>query len=103
MPSSAAFDHVCTGLEQNSILDRLEARGTVRIALKAAGLDAANVAPQQMSVVLEKVLPGELEARGLEDPGTICQRLSVGLDSLESGESPSDTPDAVFARLGAES
>ena len=102
MVSTAAFDHVCSSLESNSNFDRLEARGTVRIALKVAGLDAASVSPDQMLVVLKKVMPGELEARGLEDSTIISQLLAAGLDALDSS-APSDTPDAVFARLGSES
>jgi hypothetical protein len=64
---SAAFDRTCEELEERTDLDRLEARGTVRIALKGAGLDGASVDPAQMAIVLRKVLPSELETRGIAD------------------------------------
>ena len=37
------FDWVCAQLEERSSLDRLEARGTVRLALKQAGLEPRHV------------------------------------------------------------
>ena len=65
MADSPAFDWTCTELENETDLDRLEARGTVRIALKSSGLEAGTVLPDQMRVVIEKVLPTELGARGV--------------------------------------
>ena len=99
MADAEAFDFVCDHLEQNTMLDRLVARGTVRIALKEAGLEARTVSPDQMSVVAEKVLPAELNSRGIEDAEGICAAIKRGLDSLDSGAG-ADTPDAVFKRLG---
>jgi len=57
------FDAVADALEAQSPLDGLAARGTLRLALKSAGLDPKGVTPEQMRVVLERVLPGELETR----------------------------------------
>ena len=48
MPDSAAFEWTCNELEERCSLDRLEARGTVRLALKQAGLEARSVTPEQM-------------------------------------------------------
>jgi len=100
MADSPAFDHVCAGLEEGSSLDRLEARGTVRIALKEAGLDARHVTREQMVVVIERVLPTELERRGVENCDALCAELCRGLASVEMGETGAETPDAVFQRLG---
>ena len=100
MADSAAFARVCECLQQGSSLERLEARGTVRLALKVSGLEAASVAPEQMSVVVAKVLPAELDSRGVEDGPALCQRVAAELASLDS-DSSLQTPDAVFARLGA--
>ena len=99
MADAEAFDFVCDQLEQSTTLDRLAARGTVRIALKEAGLEARTVTPDQMSVVAEKVLPAELDSRGIGDAQTICAGIKGGLGSLDSGAG-ADTPDAVFKRLG---
>lgn len=99
MADAEAFDYVCDYLEQNSALDRLAARGTIRIALKQAGLEARTVSPEQMAVVVEKVLPKEITSRGVADAERVCTELGHGLGRLESGAA-AETPDAVFKRLG---
>ena len=99
MASSAAFEHVCEGLESLTSLDRLQCRGTVRLALKDAGLDPANVQPREMIVVLQRVLPSALRARSVEGADALCEQIARGLTSLASG-AQTDTPDAIFQRLG---
>jgi hypothetical protein len=95
---SASFTVVCEKLESRTQLDRLEARGTVRLALKEAGLDPAAVTPREMSVVLEKILPAELRLRGVASPESICRELAASLSTLPRGEG-SESPDRIFARL----
>ena len=99
MPDSAAFATVSQQIEQRTDLDRLESRGTVRLALQKAGLDAASVTPRQMGVVLERVLPGELTGRGVANAESLCRGL-VSLVTALPEESAGDTPDQVFQRLG---
>jgi hypothetical protein len=99
MADSAAFDHVCRELESLSILDRLEARGTVRLTLKEAGLDPASVTPEQLDVVLDKVMPQALASRGVDDAASLCERLRGSLKDVETS-AVADSPEAVFARLG---
>lgn len=99
MADSEAFDFVCDQLEQGSSLDRLAARGTVRIALKQAGLEARSVSPDEMSVVVEKLLPKELANRGVEGGEALCAHVKQGLAGLAPGKA-TETPDAVFRRLG---
>ncbi len=99
MADATAFDWICAELEAHSSLDRLEARGTVRLALKDAGLEARTVTADQMKVVAERVLPKELAARGVQDPERVCAELIPGLAQLDAGPGV-ETPDAVFARLG---
>jgi hypothetical protein len=98
MASSQTFEWVCAELESSSSLNELEARGTVRLALKKAGLEANRVSPEQMSVVTERILPGELRSRGLEDADGICGSLASGLKHLEAG-AVQDSPEEVFRRL----
>ena len=99
MAEAPAFELVSGELERGSHLDRLEARGTVRLALKAAGLSPRTVTPPQMAVVLEKTLPGELAARGVSESDALCANITVRLRALPSA--PADeTPDAIFQRLG---
>jgi hypothetical protein len=96
------FEFISGKLEKLSSLDTLEARGTVRLGLKAAGLDPRDVTKQHMEVMLQKVLPGELSARGISQAQAVCEGLLHALkafaadDAAEEGESP----EAVFNRLG---
>jgi len=99
MPDSAAFEFACGQLETRSSLDRLAARGTIRIALKQAGLEARSVTPEQMAVVIQKILPSELSNRGVDSVEEICQTILTGLRGVSAGP-VSETPDAVFKRLG---
>lgn len=99
MANSPAFIWTCEELERLTDFDRLEARGTVRIALKASGLEARDVTPDQMRVVVEKLLPVELGARGLDSTDSICMRLATGLGAIEAAPK-SDSPDEIFKRLG---
>ncbi len=99
MADSTAFMKTCEELEAGCSLDRLETRGTIRIALKAAGLAANSVTPDEMKVVLTKVLPEELVARGITDADQVCKRVADSLAGLES-QVRNDTPEAVFGRLG---
>jgi hypothetical protein len=94
-----SFTVVCEKLEGLTKMDRLQARGTVRLALKEAGLDSASVTPREMSALVEKVLPAELKARGIAAPESICSELRVALSMLPQ-EELAETPDRVFARLG---
>jgi hypothetical protein len=96
---SNAFEHVCEGLERGTSLDRLACRGTVRLALKEAGLDAAHVQPHEMAVVLKSVLPAALRSRGVEAPEPLCAELARGLAAMPRSDR-SDSPDAIFRRLG---
>ncbi len=100
MGDSLAFTTVCETLESSSSLDRLEARGTVRLALKEAGLEAATVTPSQLRVVVEKLLPGALQTRGV-DPEPVVRELVSTLNGLSDGlPLASESPEAVFQRLG---
>ncbi|MBW2398932.1 MAG: hypothetical protein JRG80_06625 [Deltaproteobacteria bacterium] len=99
MAGSPVFECVCEVLERSSSLDRLESRGTVRLALKQAGLEARSVSASQMKVVLEKVLPEELASRGVDDVDALLGETVSALATVESGVQH-DSPESVFARLG---
>jgi hypothetical protein len=95
------FDQIADAIETSTSFDRLEARGTLRIALEEAGLDAASVTANQMAVVMRKIMPKELESRGIDDSAQICENLAKTAESSDVGdESRSDSPEAVFQRLG---
>jgi hypothetical protein len=83
--SSPLFERVCNELETRTGLSLIEARGTVRIALKEAGLEPNQVSRNQMMVVLAKVLPHELLARGIEDGHAVCRDLEDVIKSQGGG------------------
>ena len=99
MATSQAFDFATEQLESRTDLNGLEARGTVRLALKAAGLDAANVTAQQMGVVVSRVLPVELTNRNVADAESICAQIEHGLANLDTRNERATT-DEVFKTLG---
>ncbi len=99
MADSEVFDFVCEQLEQCTNFDRLEARGTVRIALKKAGVEVRTVNIEQMIVVVTKLLPAQLESRGVDDCEVRCDAIVKQLAGLEIA-STGDTPEDVFERLG---
>ena len=101
MADSKAFEIACGELERATSLSGLEARGTVRIALKKSGLDAAAVTAKEMDVILRMVLPKELTLRGVDDADGVVSSIAAALNSAEfADESRADSPEAVFSRLG---
>ncbi len=100
MADSEAFDFVCKQLEQKTSLDRLALRGTVRIGLKQAGLDARSATAEQMAVVVERVLATELATRGVDAAQNLCSEIGRALRTLAPSAKGAETPDAVFRRLG---
>ena len=100
MPESL-FEFVASELERRSGLDNLEARGTVRLALKSSGLTAREVTQEQMAIVLAQVMPRELQMRGIEEPETLCAELAQAVKNIkaEERESASGSPEDVFRRL----
>lgn len=100
--ADSIFDFVAKGLQEATSLDKLEARGTIRLALKAAGLDARSVTKEQMTVLLQKLMATELSNRGIADAEFVAQGLIRSLDQIEtaSDADESESPEDVFRRLG---
>lgn len=99
MADAPVFELVCDELERRTSLGRLEARGTVRLALKEAGLAANAVSVREMQVVLERVLPAALASRGVENGDALCNEIRIGAARLKDAQAK-DTPEAIFGRLG---
>jgi hypothetical protein len=72
MAISEAFEWLCQQVEEATPFDRLESRGTVRLAIKEAGLDARTVSFAETAVLVKRVLPLELQRRGIEDGDSFC-------------------------------
>lgn len=102
MPNSPVFEWVSHELETATALSRLEARGTVRLALQELGLTVTGVARGPMQFTLARVLPRLLTSRGIAAADTVCETLSKGLKSanLPLGH---ESPEDIFARLGGDS
>ena len=100
--SSAAFDLTSELLTSGTQLEPLVVRGTVRLAVKAAGLDAARVSGTPMRARLRSLLPNELERRGVPEASALCARVERSLASAEvrSAADGADRAAAIFERLG---
>jgi len=100
MADAPVFEFVCGEIERRSSLGRLEARGTVRLALKEAGLSPGSISVSEMRVVLERVLPAALASRGVENGDALCSEIRTGAARLQDSAREADTPEAIFGRLG---
>lgn len=98
---SSLFDVVAERLEHHSSLDRLAARGTLRIALKKSGLDPKSLVLQQLAVVFEKMMPAELKLRGVDDAASVCNAVMGNLanSAAATDTSPARDVDEIFRRL----
>ncbi len=95
------FDFAADRLEHHTGLDRLEARGTLRIALKAAGLQPKSMTGAQLQVVFEQVMPGVLDNRGVSDVQDVCAAVLADLASARdaAADASASSPDDIFRRL----
>jgi hypothetical protein len=100
MADSSAFVWMCEELETKSGLSRLEARGTVRLALKEAGLRGEDLTPSQAATVAQHVLPAELSARRVADVEALCQHLAQGVQAL-ADERSGASPDEIFSQMSS--
>ena len=97
----ALFEFVARALLERTGLENLEARGTLRLALKSSGLTAREVTREQMIVVINQVLPRELRVRGVENPESVCEALAQAVKGFkdDTGASDAASPEDVFRRL----
>ena len=95
------FDFAAERLEHHTGFSQLEARGTLRIALKVAGLDPSAFTAGQLCVVFEKVMPGELDSRGVSDVQDVCAAVLADLQSVgdAAADASATSPDEIFRRL----
>jgi hypothetical protein len=95
------FDFAAERLEHHTGFSQLEARGTLRIALKVAGLDPSAFTAGQLCVVFEKVMPGELDSRGVSDVQDVCAAVLADLESAgdAAADASATSPDEIFRRL----
>jgi hypothetical protein len=96
------FDVAAESLEEATNMNRLAVRGTLRIAVKEAGLDPHKLTITHLRAVFEKLMPKELEARGISDPAATCHAVmdAIARSAEAIGVESSTSPDDVFKRLG---
>jgi hypothetical protein len=104
---SPVFEWTSAALERATNFNSLQARGTVRLALKKAGLDATTVNVIGMTAVLGKLMPKELASRKIENGDTICTQLVAELKAANFATAPAvaedqKTPEDVFRRMFGE-
>jgi len=99
--ADSIFDLVADELEKRTDLAKLEARGTVRLALREAGLDVRSVTLDQMTVMLRRVMPSQMQSRGIDAAETVCEAICGTLEGSGAGSTAHDTesPEAIFRRL----
>jgi hypothetical protein len=101
MPESPLFGWLSDEVERRTSLSRLEARGTVRLVLKEAGLDPSALDAKQLGVVLARLMPDALKKRGVADADVVCRRLGDALQmALPTLVETKDAAYGVFERLG---
>lgn len=100
MTESPAFEWTAAAMEPLFGMSRLETRGTLRLALKEAGLEPRTVNARQLAVVLERVMPRLLRTRRVADPEPGCAALAQRLRAQRFEDANPDSPEDVFRRLG---
>jgi hypothetical protein len=101
---SPVFERAADELELLSGMKRLEARGTLRLALKDAGLIPKTVNAKAMLVVLDRILPQLLARRGVPGAPEMCKSIAAVVRAMTSETVVDiDTPEKVFARIGRSS
>jgi hypothetical protein len=97
---SDAFTIVADRLCKLSDLDRLEARGTIRLAFKQAGVDVRCFGMDDLEAVFAKIMPRELQARGCSDSESICKAVVNSMHG-DLPETAARSSDEIMRRLGS--
>lgn len=98
---SPVFEWVCAALASKGVMSELEARGTVRLLVKEAGLSASTVQRAPMMIVLPRLLQKHLQQRKVRDAARIVEEIVAELGRVKLEEARgADSPEEIFARLG---
>jgi len=74
MAGSGAFEAICTALVSAG-MDRWTARGTLQLALMDAGLTSGTVTTAQLAIIVERLLPRQLQSQKGLDIDAVCAKL----------------------------
>ena len=101
MNTSPAFEWLSAELSRCTALSSLQARGTIRLMLEDAGISPRGLRKDQLLVLLHRQLPIELRKRRIDSAANLGSELAARLLRTPLPETaPTDSPEAVFARLG---
>ena len=103
MTAASPFEWLCEQLEVRTTLKRIEARGTVRLALKEAGFTPKDISAPELKVVVRKLLVRELEARRIEGAEGVCRSLAAEMPmsvAVDDVHKQAETAMSIFGRLG---
>jgi hypothetical protein len=98
---SDSFTIVADRLCELSDLDRLEARGTIRLAFKRAGVNVSSFGLDDLAAVFAKIMPDELAARGCTNAQAICEAIMASLDGSAVPATAEGSRDEIMRRLGS--
>jgi phosphoribosylamine-glycine ligase len=98
--SSPLFEWLCSEIATRTTLGLPQSRGTVRLALKDAGIELRTLNKGQALVIIDRVLPHELQLRGVGNAATLCAGISQALRALTLQQTGPDSAEAIFERLG---
>jgi hypothetical protein len=96
----SAFDWVSDELARHSGMSALEARGTLRLLLRDAGIDSKLVNKGQLAVVVARLLPAALTKLRVPEALAVCERIALALQSAEVAASHQVSPEDIFGRIG---
>ena len=101
MSAAPIFEWAAAELERLTQLDQLQARGTIRLVVKEAGLTVDALTLRRWRVVATKLLPRALTAGGVADPQAVSAALCEVPAAVEqAAENAFDkSPDAILRRL----
>lgn len=99
MADSVVFDFVAEELERTTNLDRLEARGMLRVVLRQALFDSKSLTVKQMQLVIDRLLAAHLCRCAVENPESVCEGLTRNLKAKGFGPSLAESPDEIFGRM----
>jgi len=97
--SESLFDRMAQVLEERTSLSRLEARGTLRLVLRDAGLEPDKLTPRYAEAVVEKMLPKALQSRGVTEASEACVAVAQVAQASGAGAADAHRPETLFERL----
>ncbi len=95
-----AFNFVSSELEKRCDLSQFVARGTLRLALRDAGLDPHWVTWVQMKHAVDRVLASELVKRSVADSTGVCREILALVETqMGAAETSRSSPEDFLRRV----